>query len=236
MFSREQELKILSEEISNCQACKRLRKHCREVARLKRKSYADQTYWGRPISGFGDPKARLLVVGLAPAAHGANRTGRIFTGDRSGDWLYRAMHRFGFANQAQSINLHDGLRLNDAFVSCVARCAPPENKPTPAEVSRCLGYLSREIPLLGGTEEMPLVFIALGQIALKGLYQALGPWAPPHPLKFGHGNELIWTPQKRSERLLITSYHPSQQNTFTGRLTEPMFDRIFERARKWLSQ
>jgi uracil-DNA glycosylase family 4 len=214
-------LSALHAEIMACEACPRLRKYCIGVAETKRRAYLDETYWGRPIAGFGDPKARLMIVGLAPAAHGANRTGRIFTGDRSGDWLYRAMHKAGFANQPTSVNVRDGLNLHDAYVSCVVKCAPPDNKPDPRELARCTGFLKREM------EAMPQlrVWLALGQIALQGLWPLIGSGARP---KFGHGASAE-LPDGRG--WLLMSYHPSQQNTFTGRLTEPMFDSVFERAR-----
>jgi uracil-DNA glycosylase family 4 len=213
-------------EIVGCEACPRLRKHCRGVAETKRKAYLDETYWGRPITGFGDPKARLLIVGLAPAAHGANRTGRIFTGDRSGDWLYRALHKAGFANQPTSVHAKDGLKLNDSYVSCVVKCAPPDNKPEPEELKRCSPYLEREIAAI----KQARVFLALGGIALQGLWPLLGSRDARGKLaarpKFGHGAER----ELGNGRTLLMSYHPSQQNTFTGRLTEPMLDQVFERA------
>lgn len=230
-------LSKLAQKVELCKACPRLRRHCLKTAEIKRKSYQAETYWGKPISGFGDPQARLLIVGLAPAAHGANRTGRIFTGDRSGDWLYRALHRFDFANQPHSTHAQDGLRLNDAYISCVVKCAPPENKPSPVELKRCQEFLRREIELLPRLR----VIVALGGIALKGVWPLLqyNPMAEtmtqtqtksaPLP-KFSHGAS-VDLPQ---DRKLILSYHPSQQNTFTGRLTEPMLDSIFSRAREFL--
>lgn len=211
-----------------CEACPRLRRYCLKVAEEKRRAYAQETYWGKPISGFGDPHARLVIVGLAPAAHGANRTGRIFTGDRSGDWLYRALHKAGFANQPTSSHRDDGLKLRDAYVTCVVKCAPPDNKPSPAELKRCESlHLARELENL--TEAR--VFIALGQIALQGLWPFLRDGDHPRPA-FGHGKVF---PLSRNKSLIL-SYHPSQQNTFTGRLTEPMFDSVFESARALLKK
>ena len=177
------------------------------------------------MPGFGDPSARLLVVGLAPAAHGGNRTGRVFTGDRSGDWLYAALHRAGFANQAQSVRCGDGLALSGAYVSCVVRCAPPGNRPTPAERDRCVGYLVRELELLTSLRAI----VALGGFAWDGVLRAanqLGVAIPAPRPKFGHAAEARIGPWQ-----LVASYHVSQQNTFTGRLTEPMLDRVFARAR-----
>ncbi len=215
----------LAKSIEACDRCPRLRKHCIETARVKRRAYQDETYWGKPISGFGDPLARLLIVGLAPAAHGANRTGRIFTGDRSGDWLYRALHKAGFANQPHSLSRNDGLKLKDAYISCVVRCAPPGNRPLPEELKRCSPYLQDEIESLSRVR----VFLALGQIALQGLWPFLSDGrARP---KFAHGTQV----ELGQGRHLLLSYHPSQQNTFTGRLTEPMFDSVFKKARKLLA-
>ena len=220
-------LQHLHEKITTCEKCPRLRAHCRTVAREKRKSYANDTYWGRPVPGFGDPKARLFIFGLAPAAHGANRTGRIFTGDRSGEWLYRALHRAHFANQPHAISLDDGLKLTDAYISCAARCAPPENKPTREELAACLPYLQEELKLFKDVR----VFIALGKLAYDQLAQALPGVTQVTETKrpkFQHGGE--W--KLADSRTVILSYHPSQQNTFTGRLNEAMFDRIFARARE----
>jgi uracil-DNA glycosylase family 4 len=218
-------LTALHGEILRCEACPRLRKHCRGVAETKRRAYQEETYWGQPIAGFGDPRARLMIVGLAPAAHGANRTGRVFTGDRSGEWLYRALHKAGFANQPSSVHARDGLKLRDAYVSCVVKCAPPGNKPLPRELARCTAYLRREI------EAMPRlkVWLALGGIALQGLWPLISEGGP-RP-KFGHG-ERVKLP---SGGWLLMSYHPSQQNTFTKRLTEPMFDSVFTQVREILA-
>jgi uracil-DNA glycosylase family 4 len=223
-------LSELSAQIESCEACPRLRKHCLKIASEKRKSYASETYWGKPITGFGDPKAKLHILGLAPAAHGANRTGRIFTGDRSGEWLYRALHKAGFANQPRSIGPGDGLKLQDCWISCVVRCAPPDNKPSPAETDRCSTYLSHELKLLQGTR----VYLVLGQIALNAswphLVKRFQVQARAKP-KFSHGGKF----ELASGYWLLMSYHPSQQNTFTGRLTEPMFDGIFSEAKKLLA-
>jgi uracil-DNA glycosylase family 4 len=212
----------IHKRITACRLCPRLRRHCETVAKIRRKAYADETYWGKPITGFGDPRARLVLIGLAPAAHGANRTGRIFTGDRSGDWLYRALHKAGFANQAHSRDRNDGLALSDAYVSCVVKCAPPGNKPLPSEIKRCSEtHLKAELQAL--TEAQG--FLALGQIGLHGLWSVLGRGAP-RP-KFSHAGEA----RLPDGRWVLMSYHPSQQNTFTGRLTEPMFDLVFAKAR-----
>jgi uracil-DNA glycosylase family 4 len=196
------------------------------VARDKRAAFRDEVYWGRPVPGFGDPQARVLVVGLAPAAHGANRTGRMFTGDRSGDWLYRALHRAGFASQAESSHRGDGLQLRDCFVTAAVRCAPPANKPTPSERDACAPWLEAELDLL----EHVRVIVALGSFGwtqtLRILHGRGLPVPRPRP-KFGHGVEV---PMEGAPTLLA-SYHPSQQNTFTGTLTEEMFDEIWAKAK-----
>ncbi|MCU1485202.1 MAG: Uracil-DNA glycosylase superfamily [Actinomycetia bacterium] len=211
----------VTSEIVGCFACPRLVAWREQVAVEKRASYADEVYWGRPAPGFGDPKAELLVVGLAPAAHGANRTGRVFTGDRSGDWLYGALFRAGYANQPTSVSRDDGLELAGAWVSAAVRCAPPANKPTPEERDTCLPFLRREWDLLTEVQ----VVVVLGQFAYQVIAGMVG--LKPRP-KFGHGVEATLPDGK----LLICSYHPSQQNTFTGVLTEPMFDAVFSRARE----
>ena len=216
-------LAALESEIIACRACPRLVEWRERVAREKRAAFRDQDYWGKPVPGFGDPEARLVVVGLAPAAHGANRTGRVFTGDRSGDWLFRAMHRAGFANQPHAEHRDDGLTLLDAYVAATVRCAPPDNRPTVEERDRCHPYFERELALLDRTR----VYVALGGWALSRL--AVLEELRPRP-RFGHGAEFALS----GRRTLLCSYHPSQQNTFTGRLTEPMFDAVFARARELL--
>jgi uracil-DNA glycosylase len=196
-----------------------------EVARTKRAAYRDQEYWGRPVPGFGDPAARVVVVGLAPAAHGANRTGRVFTGDRSGEWLYRALWRAGYANQPESTSRHDGLVLIGAWITAPVRCAPPANKPTPDEQRRCRPFIDRELALL----DQARVYVALGQIGYQATCGLLG--VRPRP-RFAHGLEVAVPVQPgQPERTIVCSYHVSQQNTFTGRLTEPMLDAVFARAR-----
>jgi uracil-DNA glycosylase family 4 len=208
-----------------CRRCPRLVEHRERVAREKRRAYREWVYWARPLPGFGDPAARLIIVGLAPAAHGGNRTGRMFTGDRSGDWLYAALHRFGFANQPTSEHRNDGLRLKDAYVTAAARCAPPDNKPTRDELASCQPYLERELVLLRRAR----VVVALGRIAFDAYLAARTATerVVPRPRpKFVHG--LAHT---LPDILLIASYHPSQRNTQTGFLTQRMFDAVFAAAR-----
>ena len=212
-------LKSVSSDISACRLCPRLVEWREHIAQEKRASFADDTYWGRGVPGFGDPKAHLWVMGLAPAAHGANRTGRMFTGDRSGDWLYRALHKAGFATQAESVSATDGLSLLDAWVSSAVRCAPPDNKPTNAERDTCVTYLKRERELLRNVK----VVVCLGSFAYDAVCREWG--MKPRP-KFGHGVEVT----APDGTVVLCSFHPSQQNTFTGKLTEPMFDAIFARA------
>jgi uracil-DNA glycosylase family 4 len=239
-------LNILQREIVDCSLCPRLVEWRKKVATEKVKRYQDQLYWGKAVPSFGTQDARLFVLGLAPAAHGGNRTGRMFTGDRSGDWLYRALYRAGFANQSASINRGDGLKLIDAYISAVIHCAPPDNKPMPEEINNCRPYLLREIDLLDRVR----VVVALGHLAFNTALSILRMHAPNHisydsdlPArrtkpkpqarpKFAHGAEVLI-----GESLtLIASFHPSQQNTFTGRLTEKMLDDIFTRARALIDQ
>lgn len=219
----------INSAIIKCERCPRLRKHCLSIAKEKRKSFLDWTYWGKPIPNFGDPLARLLIVGLAPAAHGANRTGRMFTGDRSGDWLYRALHRAGFANQATATDMKDGLTLLDCAITAVAHCAPPDNKPELKEVQNCQPFLEQTFAAL------PVkVIVALGGIAWKATIEELRTlgWYEGKLPKFSHGARV----DLKDGRVLIGSYHPSQQNTFTGRLTEPMLDSVFIEAKKIISK
>ena len=204
-----------------CRRCPRLVEWRERIAREKRAAFRDEEYWGRPLPGFGDPQAAVYVLGLAPAAHGGNRTGRVFTGDRSADWLYASMHRTGFANQPTSLHPGDGLRLEGAFVAAAVRCAPPANKPLPAERDNCLPYAAQELSLL-----TPRVIVCLGSYAWDAACRLLS--LRPKP-RFGHGAE--FEPPDGGP-LLLGSYHPSQQNTFTGKLTEPMIDSVFERARE----
>jgi len=219
-------LSKISDDIARCTLCPRLREYCLRVASQKRRMFRDDDYWGLPVAGFGDAGARLLVLGLAPAAHGGNRTGRVFTGDRSGDWLYAALHKYGFANQPVSMRRDDGLRLTGAYVTAAARCAPPKNKPTPGEFGNCRKYLIRE---LGALLEVRVV-LCLGRLALDNYMAARSELnlALPRPrLLFGHGAE--W---RSPEGIAVCcSYHPSQQNTQTGRLTQPMFHALFSRVR-----
>jgi uracil-DNA glycosylase family 4 len=211
--------------ITTCTRCSRLVAHREKVAREKTRRFEDWTYWGRPVPSFGNLNARLLIVGLAPAAHGANRTGRMFTGDRSGDWLYRALSKAGFANQPTSTDRNDGLRLHDCRITAAAHCAPPDNKVTPEELTHCRGFLKDELKKMTRLKAV----ICLGQVGFRAYLTAraeLGR-ANPRPLpRFGHASVA-----RLDDVTLIGSYHPSQQNTFTGRLTEPMLDEVFSRAR-----
>jgi uracil-DNA glycosylase family 4 len=215
---RNTSLQQLAAEIHACEQCPRLVEWTRQVAIDKRAAYRDDTYWGRPVSGFGDPAARIVVLGLAPGAHGANRTGRVFTGDRSGEWLFRAMHKAGLAKQPNSDHRDDGLTLKGAWVTVAVRCAPPGNKPTPEERKRCAPYLERELALL----DRARVIVCLGAFALQAAAELLG--MSPKP-KFAHGAVF-----EVGGYTLVCSYHPSQQNTFTGTLTEPMLDAVFAEA------
>jgi uracil-DNA glycosylase family 4 len=219
-------LQAIAEENARCRRCPRLVQWREEVARVKRASFAGETYWGRPVPGFGDPKARILLLGLAPAAHGANRTGRIFTGDRSGDFMFASLHRTGFANQPTSVHAGDGLKLSGMWIAAAVRCAPPANRPTPGERDNCLGWTAREVHQL---PDLRLI-ICLGSFAWDAalrLRATLG-HAPPRPRpRFGHGVLAL-----DGEPLpLLGCFHPSQQNTFTGKLTPPMMDAVFTRAR-----
>jgi uracil-DNA glycosylase family 4 len=209
----------LERDVVRCCACPRLVAWREEVASTKRAAYRDETYWGRPIPGFGDPAARIVVLGLAPAAHGANRTGRVFTGDRSGDWLFRAMYRAGLANQAESVAVDDGLRLRGAWVTAAVKCAPPGNAPTPAERDACAPFLRREFAALTSMS----VVVCLGQFGYRAACAHFA--VRPRP-RFGHGVEVA----VEGGPTLVCSFHPSQQNTFTRRLTEPMLDAVFSRA------
>jgi uracil-DNA glycosylase family 4 len=210
----------VEDQIVGCRRCPRLVAWREQIASERRRAFAGETYWARPVPGFGDPAARLVIVGLAPAAHGGNRTGRMFTGDRSGDWLYGAMHRAGYANQPTSVAADDGLRLDGAFVTAAVRCAPPDNKPTPAERDTCFPYLAAELGLLVEAR----VYVALGAFALQALGTAFG--LRPRP-RFGHLAEIALD----DGRTIVCSYHPSQRNTFTGLLTTERFDAVFARAR-----
>jgi uracil-DNA glycosylase len=220
----------LNRQIVGCKRCPRLREHCTATAREKRAAYRDWTYWGKPAPNFGDPRAGLLIVGLAPAAHGANRTGRMFTGDRSGDWLFAALHASGFANQPTSVSRDDGLALHDCFLGAAVRCAPPANRPTPAERDNCLPWARGELELLPRVR----VVVCLGGFAWDAalrLRAELGEPVPRPKPRFGHGAEL------QGERLvLLGCFHPSQQNTFTGRLTLGMMEAVFARARELAGQ
>jgi len=231
--ARPVELSRVHRRIVGCAQCPRLRAHCQRVAREKRAAFRHETYWGKPVPGFGDPRARLLVVGLAPAAHGANRTGRVFTGDGvggSGDFLVGAMHAEGFASQPTSRRPDDGLRLHDAFIAAAVRCAPPQNKPTPQEIATCRAHLSAELDALPRVR----VIVALGRIAFDACWRlALERGVPPKPKpRFGHG----LAHQVRGFPTVVTSYHPSRQNTNTGKLTPTMMRSVFRSARRWLDR
>jgi uracil-DNA glycosylase family 4 len=215
-------LAAVGREVAACRACPRLVAWREEVAVEKRAAFRGDDYWGRGVPGFGDPAARIVVLGLAPAAHGANRTGRMFTGDRSGDWLYRALWRAGLANQPTSVSRDDGLTLTGAWITSPVRCAPPANKPTPDELARCRPFLQRELVALGLGDRVRVV-VCLGAIAYAAACGELA--VRPRP-RFGHGVEAV-SPRGPT---VLCSFHPSQQNTFTGRLTEPMLDAVFTRA------
>ncbi|MEM7782615.1 MAG: uracil-DNA glycosylase [Planctomycetota bacterium] len=219
----------LRRSVITCQLCPRLIEHCRHVASVKRKAYQDCNYWGRPVPDFGTPEVGLLVVGLAPGAHGANRTGRLFTGDRSGDWLYRSMHQNGFSNQSESTSRKDGLDLFDCTITNVCRCAPPGNKPATDEIENCRPFL-KETFLLSN----PIVVLALGSVAwtatIKMAIELDWIEKPRKRPRFGHGEKVAL-----NNRWLLGSYHPSQQNTFTGRLTRPMLNSVFRKAKRLIS-
>jgi uracil-DNA glycosylase len=214
------DLARLERRITRCRRCPRLVEWRERVAVEKRAAFATETYWGRPVTGFGDQDARVLILGLAPAAHGGNRTGRVFTGDRSGDWLFASLHRTGFANQARSVSLDDGLRLDGAFIAAAVRCAPPANRPLPSELANCLPYVEAELRQLPNVR----VIVCLGAYAWAAASRIAG--LRPRP-RFAHAAEH----QLADGRTLLGSFHPSQQNTFTGKLTEPMLDAVFARAR-----
>ena len=224
-------LTIIAREITACELCPRLVAHRSEMARIKRRSYRDWEYWGKAVPPFGDPRARLLVIGLAPAAHGGNRTGRMFTGDRSGDYLYRALYETGFASQPMSLSREDGLQLTDAYITAAARCAPPGNKPTPAEFARCRPYLERELDLLKNLR----VVVTLGKLAFDaylGILRDRAVIGSRAAYRFGHGvrHGIPGSPD------LLACYHPSQQNTSTGKLTAEMLRGVFEQARAILQE
>ena len=228
---RATDLRALADEIVACRACPRLVAWRETVAHEKRAAYRDDTYWARPVPGFGDPRARVLLVGLAPAAHGGNRTGRVFTGDRSGDFLFSSLYRTGFANQPESVRADDGLRLRDAYVAAAVRCAPPANKPTPTERDECMPYLVRELELL----ERVRVIVALGAFGYEATWSACRAAAPPDATpgttptrrpRFAHGLEVPY-----GRVTIVCAFHPSQQNTFTRKLTAEMLDAVFSRAR-----
>lgn len=228
-------IETLKKSIISCQRCPELRHYCAEVAEAKRKAYLTEDYWGKPVPGFGDSAAEFLLVGLAPAAHGANRTGRVFTGDRSGEWLYRALFEAGFSNQAHSEREGDRLQLQGAFVTCAVKCAPPNNKPSPAQFQRCSSYLQAELELLPKVR----VILALGNLAYDQIWKLLDQQEHqtlPKKAKFSHGQEVSWVSINGVQKTLLLSYHPSQQNTFTGRLTRQMFDSVFARAQELLTR
>jgi uracil-DNA glycosylase family 4 len=218
-------LNAFNKALIQCRRCPRLVAWREQVACEKRAAFRTEEYWGKPIPGFGDPKARLLICGLAPAAHGGNRTGRVFTGDRSGDWLFGALFPAGFANQPTSVHRNDGLRLTDCYITACVRCAPPDNRPTIAERDACLTYLTEELPLLKGVRAI----VCLGGFAWDGVLRVLREkgWTTNRKPQFAHRAEATVGPY-----ILLGSYHPSQQNTFTGRLTQPMLDAVFDRARE----
>jgi hypothetical protein len=232
-LSKVKSLPLLDKEIVGCRKCPRLVQWREEVAVVKRKSYEDQTYWGKPVPGFGPSDARIVIVGLAPGAHGANRTGRIFTGDSSGDWLYKALHKAGLAAIPTSTSADDGQKLIDTRITCAVRCAPPDNKPSTEEKAECSDYLVNEFDLLLPTARS---FVALGSFAWSAIIKSLRALdyqiSTPTP-KFGHGESFTVIGPDAIKRLVIGSYHPSQQNTFTGKLTEPMLSAVIKKAKNF---
>lgn len=230
-MTRKSQLDRLNQEVISCYKCPRLVAWREEVARVKRKAYRDQEYWGKPVPGFGDPNARVLIVGLAPGAHGSNRTGRNFTGDASGGFLYPALHRAGFANQPTAIHRNDGLVLKDLYMAAAARCAPPDNKPTSQELNTCQPYLERDLEIL-----KPKVIVCLGRVAFERILKIYSIRNPA--LKFGHGAlyklnaDSLNTDPPNTDLWLLCSYHPSQQNTLTGKLTVKMFDEIWAKTKE----
>ena len=222
-------LTVLADRIAACELCPRLREHCTDISRTRKRAFSNEEYWGRPVPGFGDPNARLLLVGLAPGAHGSNRTGRPFTGDASGEWLYGALHEYGWSNRPVSRSRDDGLILTDCYITAAARCAPPENRPTRDELNRCRPYLEAELALLQSVR----VVMALGRIGWEHWLRAAGWWerlGVRHRPRFAHGEETSLP----DGRILISSFHPSRQNTNTGRLTRAMWHGVFERIRALL--
>ena len=221
------QFELLRNQIVSCNRCPRLREYCSEVAQVRRRAYRDWDYWGKPVPSFGDPRARLLILGLAPAAHGANRTGRMFTGDRSGEWLYRALHATGFASQAESLSRGDDLELRGAYIAAAAHCAPPGNRPSRQELANCRSYLERELELLRNLK----VVVALGKIAFDqylDLLKSRGVISSRAAFPFAHNRRFFLG---QGQPVLLSSYHPSQQNTSTGKLTERMLLEVFENAR-----
>ncbi|HEX3464054.1 MAG TPA: uracil-DNA glycosylase [Candidatus Elarobacter sp.] len=222
-------LETIERRVVACRRCPELRAYCAEVGRVKKRAFLDHDYWARPVPGWGDPNARVVLVGLAPGAHGSNRTGRVFTGDGSGEWLYRALHRAGFASQPNASHRGDGLELRDAFITAAVRCAPPANKPTPEQRARCFPYLADEFAALRNVR----VVVTLGKIAddtVHALVKETGAYRGPRA-PFAHGAETLATLPGRRDVTVLASYHPSRQNTNTGVLTEEMLDAIFARAR-----
>ena len=225
-------LQKVGQEVITCERCPRLRSYCRQIARTKRRAYREWEYWGKPVPGFGDPQAHLLIIGLAPAAHGGNRTGRVFTGDSSGELLFRTLYETGFASQPHSVSRDDGMRLKDAYITATVRCAPPGNKPLPDESSNCREYLEREIALLKKVK----VVVALGKIAFDSylsILQSKRLIASRAPYLFGHVATYRFPPPLPA---LIASYHPSRQNTQTGKLTPEMFHQVFQEAYKIINK